>query len=77
MGHNEGLTDDNSNVIGIDQDRRQKRIAEIISEGVYNFLKKKNLLRKDLEQVEKKEKLLEKSKGKCSQANEEIERERL
>lgn len=47
----------------IDEKERQVRLAEIITEGVYSYLKGSGLLKKDFEKCEKIEEVLEKTKG--------------
>jgi len=58
-----------------DDRERQKRITEILAEGVYVYLKKNGLLREDIERAERIKKLLEKAKGVGNQAGEVIEGE--
>ena len=58
-----------------DDRERQKRITEILAEGVYAYLKKSGLLREDIERTEKIKRLLEKAKEVGNQAEEEIEGE--
>ncbi len=55
-----------------DDRERQKRITEILAEGVYVYLKKNGLLREDIERAERIKKLLEKAKGVGNQAGEVI-----
>jgi hypothetical protein len=52
-----------SYVIIMDEKERQVRLAEILTEGVYSYLKGKGLLKKDFEKCEKIEEALEKTKG--------------
>ena len=47
----------------IDEKERQVRVAEILTEGVYSYLKGNGLLKKDFEKCEKIEEVLEKTKG--------------
>ena len=52
-----------SYVATIDDKERQVRLAEILTEGVYSYLKGSGLLKKDFEKCEKIEEVLEKTKG--------------
>jgi hypothetical protein len=47
----------------IDEKERQVRVAEILMEGVYCYLKGNGLLKKDFEKCEKIGDVLEKTKG--------------
>lgn len=58
-----------------EEKERLKRIAEILSEGVYAYLKKSGLLREDLDRTEMIKRLLEETKVLGDKAKEEIERE--
>jgi len=58
-----------------DDKERLKRIAEILADGVYVYLKKSGLLREDMERTERIKRLLEKAKEVGNQAEEEIEGE--
>jgi hypothetical protein len=52
-----------SYVATIDEKERQVRLAEILTEGVYCYLKGNGLLKKEFEKCEKIEEVLEKTKG--------------
>lgn len=52
-----------SYVATIDEKERQVRLAEILTEGVYSYLKGNGLLKKEFEKCEKIEEVLEKTKG--------------
>lgn len=56
-----------------DNEKRLKRITEILAEGVYAYLKTIGLLREDIERTERIKRLLEKAKEVGNQAEEEIE----
>ena len=58
-----------------DDGERQKRIIEILAEGVYAYLKTSGLLRKDIERTERIKRLLEKAKEVGNRAGEVIEGE--
>ena len=58
-----------------EEKERLNRITEILSEGVYVYLKKSGFLREDLERRERIKGLLEKTKKVGTQTEEEIERE--
>ena len=47
----------------IDEKERRVRLAEILTEGVYSYLKGSGLLKKDFEKCEKIEEVLEKTKS--------------
>ena len=55
-----------------DDKERLKRITEILTEGVYAYLKKSGHLREDIERTERIKSLLEKAKDVGNQAEEEI-----
>jgi len=52
---------------------RLKRITEILSEGVYTYLKKNGLLRENSDRTERIKCILENAKEAGNQAEEEIE----
>lgn len=58
-----------------EEKERLKSITEIISEGVYIYLKKSGLLKENSERTEKIKCILEKAKEVGNQAEEEIEKE--
>ena len=58
-----------------DDQERQKRITEILAEGVYAYLKTSGYLREDRERAERIKRVVKKAKEIGNQAEEEIERE--
>lgn len=47
----------------VDEKERQVKLAEILTEGVYSYLKGNGLLKKDFKKEQKIQELLEKTKG--------------
>jgi len=59
------------------EQERQKKIIDILSEGVYAYLKKSGLLKEDSKQTEKIKKVLEKTQEIEDQVREQIEEEKF
>lgn len=59
------------------ENERQKKIIDILSEGVYAYLKKSGLLKEDSKQTEKIKKVLEETQKIEDQVREEIEEEKF
>ena len=60
-----------------DEKERLKRISEILSEGIYAYIRKKGLLREDLKRTDKINRLLSKIKEVGAKAKDEMEDENI